>query len=281
MTVTTHSQVNGDDGAGGAGTVTSMTEAQILAAATAGELTAGTWYLASDTGIMYLATTASIASPVDANAHLGTIGLAEALAPPAPVAGMTADINNIIPSGATVRIRNLDGTAAGWRALAPARVRLRAAGIDSTSPQYTAALRFGPPAGTLALFSALNLGVKLEISDETNTITSWRFKVGPTGDATDTSLIASAGGTPLAAGENQRAYRVEFQIESATTFKQDNLSNAAAIGFSGTASTNVADAAIALGAGTTASLLYMGLDYTKGFSDAASTTGTMIYTLIP
>lgn len=171
----------------GAGTVTSMTEAQILAAATAGELTAGTFYRSSDSPYtLYYASTASTALPVDTAGYLGVMTMAEMQAHPAPVAGMTATTSDV----GNRRVRwEYSGTAwlpYGGRQLA---VRLSAPIGRSSAAGQTGTIELMPsgqwtfPAGT---FSANGIG--LEIFGGID-------KIGGTAEAPQTRVLIGSAGT--------------------------------------------------------------------------------------
>lgn len=172
------------------------------------------------------------------------------------------------------------GTSTEWGLVAPLRLRLRGAGTTTTSAQYPTNTRHALPAGLLAGCSRFDAALKFDQSDEASTLTSWRLKMGSTGTATD-ATIAAPTGTPMSAGDNQRAYPMSFNIESATSIRADAISNAAAVGWQTSAVNSAADAAASLtGSDDTSDALYLGVDYTMGVSSTALTT-TLIVTLYP
>ena len=73
------------------------------------------------------------------------------------------------------------------------------------------------PAGAFALCSGFDLQLKVALNDapDTDTVASWRVKLGALGTASDATIdsVTSA----LAAGDNQRAYHLTANFESATS----------------------------------------------------------------
>lgn len=281
MTVTTYPQTNGDDGSsdGSSGTgVVEATVAEIAALAIAGTLVPGGIYFDSATGTHYLASSTTEYAPLAASTHLGLVTLATALAYPSPTAGLTADVSDILPSAEPIRIR-YNGTA--WKAQQAARVRLRGANAGGGGTQYPTNTRWALPTGAVGLFSAMNAKLLFTLLDspDTDTITSWRLKIGTAGTAADTDVSASTG-TPLAAADNQRPVQNEFEFESATTIRCNGSSLTGNAGnASATAVTGIGAAAITI-SDITSSALYIGVDYTQGaFTNVATLTAT--YTLIP
>lgn len=266
-------------GAGGSGVNTTLAAAGIAAAAAGGTLTPLTLYAASDSGALYYAYSSSIVSAITTSAHLGTITTAAMLAVSSPSEGMTCDVSDLdVVSSLPVRcIYN----GARWRLRNALRMRKRGDGAASTGAQYPTNTRFALPAGALALCSSFDLMLKLALNDtpDTDTVTSWRLKLGTLGTASDATIASVT--SALAAGENQRAYHLSGAIESATSIRMDQSSGVSTQAWAGNAQTTLAAAAASLGGSdTTASALYLGLDYTMGAATNPCTT-TAILTLYP
>lgn len=246
----------------------------IAAAAAGGTLTPGGIYFDVTTGIHYLASSASSYAPLSTSLHLGAVTLATALAEPSPVVGMTADISDILPSGEPIRIRY---NGSEWHAQQRARYRRRVAGAVSTSQQYAAG--WALPSGALALFSGIQISLKFELSNETDTITNWVTKIGTAGSTADTTLNTIVG-TPLTAGDNQRGYVYGFERESDTVLRGNSVTASASTGWPSTsAQTTVTDGDITVPA-MSSSALQLGIAYTQGVSNAAATV-IVIYELLP
>jgi len=263
---------------GAGGGVTYATAAEIAALAATSDLTAGGIYFDSATGTHYLASSTTEYAPLSASAHLGTVTLDTALTYPTPTTGLTADVTDILPSAEPIRIR-YNGTA--WKAQRAARNRTRVTPAAFVGATYATTGRWALPEGAVSLFSAIEVKVKLELSTspDTDTLTSWRVKLGTAGTAADATIVAPTG-TPLSAGDNQRGYNVDFTLESATSIRCDAVTNTTSVGWSGsTAVANAADAAVTI-PDTLASALYLGVDYTQGVASNGVTVSA-IYTLHP
>lgn len=255
-----------------------MSASALASAALAGTLSAGTIYFDSTTGIFYLAASSTSYSALSTTAHLGAITMATLLAVVSPTTGMTADITDILPSGEPIRVR-WNGSA--WKAQQQARVRLRAAGAVSTSAQYPTGTRWALPTGAVGLFTSLQVKKKFELTDspDTDTVTSWRVKLGTAGTAADTDILIS-NGTPMAAGDNQRTYSNTLTFESATSVRCDGSSASSNPSDATGSGLTAVGAAAATVSNINSSALYLGVDYTMGASTNAATL-TATYTLLP
>lgn len=224
-------------------------------------------------GVEYLRLSDGSLLPLVSDGYQGKKTLAAVLALTGSE-GMWANVTDIVP-GDLVRVVN-NGTK--WRLAQTVRMRTVAAAAISTAAQYITAGRFGPPAGAFALCGAFELMWRFSQPNETNTITSYRIKLGSAGTAADVDILASVG-NPLAGGDNQRSYRQLFSLNSATQVQADGASNTATPGFLAAAGTGLIDPAFTLNAAaTTAQQLYLGIDMTNGVSatDAVTVTSTLI-----
>lgn len=175
----------------------------------------------------------------------------------------------------------LGGTSTAWSLVAPLRLRLRGAGSTGTSAQYPTNTRHALPEALMAACSRFDAHLKFDQSDETTTLASWRLKLGSAGTSADATICAPTG-TPMAAGDNQRAYPMSFNIESTTTIRADAISNASGVGWQTSPVNSVADAVVSLTAGDdTSDALYLGVDYTLGGGGGTAITTMLMVTLWP
>lgn len=290
---------SGEGGSGGAGEV--MLDADYQALVATSGLTAGKTYYISDVPAMWLATDGNSVVGVafvyggteyigdEARAAQTEIDLEAGTWASRPLTGFTTgtlyyrrmtDVGTL--SGGTV-MSWLGGTSTEWHLVAPLRMRATGAGTTTTSAQYPTNTRFTLPAGLLQTCSAFEVQLKVNQTDETSVLATWRLKLGSVGDATDATIAAPNGTSQLGAGDNVRAYALTFHIASTTSFLIDSNSNSTSFGWSGTANTTGggSSAAVSLGGSDdTGDALYLGLDYTMSTSNTAITT-TLIVTLLP
>lgn len=260
---------------GGSSLDTRYTSALIAALADAAGLTPRTWYAASDTGVAYWCSYASTAQPLSTVVHLGTITTATMLAYSSPTEGMTCDVSDAV-SGAVVRAR-YNGSA--WRAVGPARIRVRGAGSISTSAQYPTNTRIAFSAGALTLFNTFDLHLKLNLVEGAgDTVTAVSVYLGSLGDASDAAILSLSG---LTATQEQRAWYYTGAFESASSVRIDPPYDGSQQGYTGQAATTAGAAQlVSLGSDDTSDALYCGVGYTMGVSANACTTMLML-TLYP